>query len=125
MAYVIPILDFSSYVGSSDLELVQQPTNIVASQIASALGFLHQQRQLLERARRRAGMDGRDRTWMARVDVAQIKEGRAVPQLLQKDAIGPHAQRTLEQLLGADLREPLSLARLDHVHDIEIGRAHD
>src|SRR3546814_4438180 len=63
-------------------------------------------------------MDGRDRTWMARVDVAQIKEGRAVPQLLQKDAIGPHAQRTLEQLLGADLREPLSLARIDHVHDI-------
>src|SRR3546814_1381857 len=72
-------------------EHVQQPTDIVASQIASALGFLHQQRQLLERARRRAGLDGRDRTWMARLDVAQLKAGRTYQKRTTNESIRQHA----------------------------------
>src|SRR3546814_3121562 len=55
---------------------------------------------------------------MARIHVSQIEEGGSVAQLLQEDAIRPHAQRTLEQLLGADLCQTLTFVRIDHMHDI-------
>src|SRR3546814_253566 len=42
----------------------------------------------------------------------------AVTQLLEQDAVGPHAQRAFEQLLGANLGQALPLARIDHMDDI-------
>ena len=40
---------------------------------------------------------------MPGIDVPQIEECGAVTQLLEQDAVGPHAQRAFEQLLGANL----------------------
>src|SRR3546814_1100853 len=45
----------------------------------------------------------RYRTGMTAVDVAQIEERRPVAQLLEQDAIGPHAQGAFQQLLGRHL----------------------
>src|SRR3546814_10455648 len=55
---------------------------------------------------------------MPGIDVPQIEEGGAVTQLLEQDAVGPHAQRAFEQLLGANLGQALPLARIDHMDDI-------
>src|SRR3546814_15450443 len=55
---------------------------------------------------------------MPGIDVPQIEEGGAVTQLLEQDAVGPHAQRAFEQLLGANLGQALPLARIDHMDAI-------
>src|SRR3546814_9626347 len=71
----------------------QKSADIIAREIAAALGFLDEQCQLLEGARRRASMDGGDRPRVPRVDVAQVEEGGAVEQLLQQDPVDRKSTR--------------------------------
>ena len=91
---------------------VQQLADVAAFEAATAFGLFHEQGQLLERERATVGMDRGDRTGMPGVDVAQIREGRAVTQFLQQDAIRTHAQRGFEQFLRPDLGRPLPVFRV-------------
>src|SRR3546814_9802112 len=52
-------------------------------------------------------------TTLFRSDVAKIEESRAIAQFLQQDAIGPHTQAGLEQMLGPDLGLPLSVLGIE------------
>ena len=99
----------------------EQPPDIVARQVLAALAFLHEQSQLLEGEARAVGMNGGDRAGVAGVDVADVVERGAVAQLLQQDAIGPHAQAGFEQLFRADLGEALRALRIEQPHMVWLG----
>ena len=58
---------------------------------------------------------------MAGIDVAQVEEGRPVPQFLQQDAVGAHPQSALQKLLGADLGQPLTVLGVEQVDDVTVG----
>src|SRR3546814_3203683 len=57
----------------------------------------------------------------AAVDVAKIEESRAIAQFLQQDAIGPHTQAGLEQMLGPDLGLPLSVLGIEKMDGVAVG----
>jgi len=57
----------------------QHFANVAAFEIPATFRFLDQQRQLLEGKACGIGVHGRDRTGMARVEIANIIEGRSVP----------------------------------------------
>src|SRR3546814_5791383 len=113
--------DWSSDVCSSDLldhdidENLEQRAYVIARQVRAALAFLHEQSQLLERQLGRVRMYRRYRTGMTAVDVAQIEERRPVAQLLEQDAIGPHAQGAFQQLRSEEHTSELqSLMRISY-----------
>src|SRR3546814_1265901 len=97
---------------------MEQRQYILPLQISPAFGLFHQQRQLLEGERGRVGVNGGDRSGVAAVDVAKIEESRAIAQFLQQDAIGPHTQAGLEQMLGPDLGLPLSRSE-EHTSELQ------
>src|SRR3546814_13253464 len=77
--------------------------------------------QLLEGERGRVGVNGGDRSGVAAVDVAKIEESRAIAQFLQQDAIGPHTQAGLDQMLGPDLGLPLSVLGIEKMDGVAVG----
>src|SRR3546814_3032761 len=60
-------------------------------------------------------------TTLFRSDVAKIEESRAIAQFLQQDAIGPHTQAGLEQMLGPDLGLPLSVLGIEKMDGVAVG----
>src|SRR3989344_3397841 len=87
----------------------EQVPDVVAMQLAPGLALLHQQHQLLEGELRGIGVDGGDRPGVPGVDVAQVEVGRSVAQFLQKDPVGPHPQRALEELARTDTSQSLAV----------------
>src|SRR4029450_186252 len=67
----------------------------------------------LEREPRRVGVNRRDRAGMTGVDISDVGEGRSVPQLLEEDAVRPHAQAAFEEIFGVNLRLALPALRVE------------
>src|SRR3954469_9314545 len=92
---------------------VEELANVLALEILAAFALLHQQRELLKREPRRVGVNRRDRARMTGVHISDVGEGRPVPQLLEEDAIGPHAQTAFEKIFGANLGLALAALRVE------------
>ena len=59
---------------------------------------------------------------MARIDIAQVKEGGAVAQLLQHDPVRPHSERAFEQLFRASLHHTVAILRIGHMNDVAMRK---
>src|SRR5437764_1422652 len=88
-------------------EKVQQALDVAAREAPSAATLLDEQHQLLERELCAGRVHAGDGSRMTRVDVAQVIERLLGPQLGEQDAVRPHSQAALAQLLRRDARETL------------------
>src|SRR5205085_1778921 len=106
-------------------EKVQQALDVAAREAPSAATLLDQEHQLLERelgaGRVHAGYGSR----MTRVDVAQVIERLLGRQLGEQDAVGPHSEAALEQLLRRDARETLVVLAVEQAHVIRMPVEHE
>src|SRR5207237_3969769 len=104
---------------------VQQALAVAAREAPSAATLLDEQHQLLERELGAGRVHAGDGSRMTRVDVAQVIERLLGPQLGEQDAVRPHSQAALEQLLRRHPRKTLVVLAVEQAHEIRMPVEHE
>src|SRR5215469_12173675 len=104
---------------------VEQVLDVRPGELLTSGTLLDEENQLLEGELCACGMDARDRSRMAGVDVPKIVERLFGPQLREQNPVRSHAKTGLEELLWRHARKALPVLAVVETHMVRVAIEHE